>query len=281
MLKYSWKKIVYFSLKKQVPLSILLCCIQEKESKKMKRRKLVSFILLLFVLTNLLACDFGKSYKGEDEELFTVAVHSVLGADGFVWKGDRPMLEVIEEDNFGRKLFLYYEKDAISPYSMIISQKTSGDYVYYYSDYNFICNFKNKFSDEDVEALKQRNDWGKSLQEDKMICKKISKEKVYPEYDYGKVSEALSKVMNTGEESIQFNYVTSDAFGRSLYYLSLLDDFEKTVNSEGEFEYEYYLVILQNDYAYNENSMIKLNDNYHYQEQLSEFKKLNNWDLAS
>ena len=243
----------------------------------MNIKKIMYVVLLLFVLTNLLSCDFFKNYRGGEEELFTVAVNSILGSDGSVWHGDRPVIEVLEEDDFGRILFYYYEQDAVSSHNLIISQKVLGDYVYYYPDYNIITNFVNNFSDAEIESLKQHNDWDKALQEDKMVCKRISGEKECLEFDEDSVLASLSEIMNTDKENFQYWYFTSDDFGRSAYLL-LLYDAESAVNSVGKFEYEYYVVILQKDYSYNENSMIKLKDNYNYQDQLSEFKKINNWN---
>ena len=76
-------------------------------------------VFVLITVAILLCCLFGchnnepTEYGGENADLYTEAIHSILGADGIEvtinWHKIHILLEVLEEDAFGRKLFVYNE----------------------------------------------------------------------------------------------------------------------------------------------------------------------------
>lgn len=76
--------------------------------------------------------------------------------------------EEIETDSEGRTLFRLSGKnlvyDAEAAY-LVICQKIDAEYVYYYED---ICFTEEGQSSEAIERLKERNDWGKPLDDSKM-----------------------------------------------------------------------------------------------------------------
>jgi hypothetical protein len=129
-------------------------------------------ILIVFIPISILwdrSLSYRPKYTGEHPELFSVAVNSLLGTKGYA-QSERPFqpeLVLQEEDNYGRKLFFYNELEGISAYSLVISQKSDSEYVYFYPDYNFISSEDEVFSDEETEVLKRKNDWGKEINEDK------------------------------------------------------------------------------------------------------------------
>ncbi len=81
--------------------------------------------------------------------------------------------ELLEEDIYGRQLIGYktwypYIQQNIEIY--LICQKTEGEYVYYYMDDCYIVRAEEseQFSEKDVLALKNSNDWDCPLDETKM-----------------------------------------------------------------------------------------------------------------
>jgi len=98
-------------------------------------------LLLLFLLFSFLeSCGSNFEYTGDRPELYSVAINSILGVQGFApssWGPVRPSIIVLDEDSYGRVMFLYYESSFISPVNIVIMQKVDGDYVYFYPHYNF------------------------------------------------------------------------------------------------------------------------------------------------
>ena len=139
------------------------------------KKVLILFFVLLMILS-LFSWDRFHKYKGDDYDLFTVAINSVLDQTGKSFR-EAPALEIKEQDNYGRTMFYYHERGYISQHNLIIAQKSDDEFVYYYEDYNFISKSENEFSSEDIEALKSANDWNKPINENKLIKKAIVKEK--------------------------------------------------------------------------------------------------------
>ena len=99
-----------------------------------------------------------------------------------------PQIEIIEEDVFGRTMFIYYEKyykgADISFSTLIICQDSNEKEVFFYEDINYIIkeqklysqNIEN-FTDGEIAYLKLINDWNKEINYDKCVKKDISKSK--------------------------------------------------------------------------------------------------------
>lgn len=93
-------------------------------------------------------------------------------------------VEKLETDAYGRELFRYsawaqyiIEGCDNNTYAtfLVICQKTGGDFAYYYEDYCWLTKKNNSddstfadYSDEEFMLLKERNDWGLPLNDDKM-----------------------------------------------------------------------------------------------------------------
>jgi hypothetical protein len=86
------------------------------------------------------------------------------------------ILKIIEEDNYGRKLYFYYENRRVSTHTLVVSQKSDDKYAYYYPDNNYISMYSedldyfkvseknvtitdicNSFTEEKINELKERN----------------------------------------------------------------------------------------------------------------------------
>lgn len=181
----------------------------DKEEIFMKKKLNFLFIFVTIVLTSclLIACRAKwDGYKGDYPELYTIAISSLPEVKGYEYDSShgkfQPMLEVIEEDSFGRKLFAYSEtfSTTVGTDYLLISQMYDDKYVYFYSELNYmytqrelfditnldkyICfepkNFSNKacFFIEDIKQLKEQNDWNKEIDENKCIKAEIVRKKI-------------------------------------------------------------------------------------------------------
>lgn len=262
------------------------------------RRKMKKTISLLIIAILLIACTscngYQYEYTGENAGLYTVAVNSLLGARGFK-SGDvkDPLIEIMEEDDYGRIMFLYYEGIMINnyDYALIIVQKIESDYVYYYPDYNFIVaavdytspqdkttqdyeyvyyypqfQYRAKFKVEQVNKLKEDNDWNKEPDENKCFKQAVINEKVSPlqKKEQRELHSELFKNEKPYSESLII-FLTQDNFGRSVYF----------VRSNWTRAAEFMIIII---YPNGEKKSIKLVNYYNYQDELKAFKEQNNWN---
>lgn len=242
----------------------------------------IKIVLLFFIVISIInvGCINRKEkerYSGLNPELYSIAINSLLGARGYIDSSEmsfHPELTILESDQYGRKLFLYYENNIISTYSLFISQKSDLDYAYFYPDYNFISAPENIFTEEDIHELKTGNDWDKEIVMDK--CNKV--EIVYEKDLGGSIeSENVMELYRIilGEDASRsmlfIDFFTKDNYGRSIYLGT------GEVSEEGE--QRRVVMLFQPDGKYDEsNSYMELTDFYNYQDELKEFKDLNDWN---
>ena len=79
----------------------------------------------------------------------------------------RDWVELLDTDAYGRKLYRYFNDYC---HYRLIQQKVEEPYTYYYEDWCYIVRSRNmpEFTEDEVNALKEANDWGKPLDESKM-----------------------------------------------------------------------------------------------------------------
>jgi hypothetical protein len=241
----------------------------------MRYRKLLSALSLLFTV-GVLGCVMliPIEYRKEHPELFTEAIHSLLGVKGYHSHGDA-IIKIMEKDEYDRVLF-YYREDEMSEH-LLIAQKSDGVYVYYYPDFNFISHSYSlpDFSEQAILELKDKNDWNKPLDESKSIKQNITR--IKPEYSLDKdlIEEIFEKAIDySGKETISrgYNmYLTSDENGKKLF-LCL------GVIPYGNRDWIYLAIIINADGSCDlATCFMKLTDLYNYQHDLKAFKELNNW----
>ena len=243
-----------------------------------------AFIPAVLALMTLLLCSgcYGKKdYTGDYPELYTAAIHSIPGNQGY---DEHPefffssTVEVLDEDDYGRVLFVYCEHEI---YAVLVCQKADGDYVYFYPDYNYIAASKQKyptmpedyFTGDEIEALKEINDWNMEPDESKYISVRITttksngpvKDKTVMEF----YTEILGSDVSTRTRS-GVKYLTTDEYGRSIYLgygtygssrvVALLFDPDGTYDAK--------------------NGVMEMtrDDLYDCQDRLKEFKKVNGWN---
>lgn len=282
----------------------------------LKLKNNLNFSLYLLLIFLLIGCRPYSPYKEDKPELFTVAIHSLLGTRGHTpeYHGYVPVdIKVLEEDSYGRVLFAYCEDQIGTITSLLIVQKFDDDYSYFYPDNNFISKnashlyyydptvYNNSnplryaidiFTDEDIILLKQLNDWEKPIDESKCIKTEITRQKEVPEIfkkkkDKEKTFKILCKIIQKEfccecNASIYRNeiYLCSDDYGRVLYYVYGVHIETKNrciyPNSITDFN---MVVILNPNGSYNNFSIMKLENMYNYQNDLVTFKESNNWNI--
>ena len=233
-------------------------------------KKFISIILCLLLLLSS-SCDPIYYYKGNRWDLINVAYNSML----YVWGGmvninNGPTLTVIEEDGKGRTLFYYCEKNTISTHSLLICQKSTSEHVYFYSDVNFIDSPKNDFSEQEIQDLKQLNDWGLDFDESKCMKRAITKTKRLYSQDFTNKFSSFLKSLELGDEYSCTKSLCCylDDHGRKLFLMHV----------EGDREVIYYVVIANPDNSFTKESVKLLTNYYNYQEEIRQFKAQNHWN---
>jgi len=216
-------------------------------------------------------------YNGDYPELYSIAVNSVLGTRGYHPDSHgrfQSMVEIREEDSFGRVMFFYYEKNTISRLSLIISQKSDEEYAYYYPDYNFISIPGGKFSDEKIEEMKRKNDWNMNIDIDRYEKVKIIRQKAEKgPVKKSQVKEFHRKVLGNDASGNHFTiFFTKDDYNRSMYV-----GFGRRRKDLSE---RYDILFFQPDGSYDDkNGVMELTDLNNYQDDLMAFKERNNWNI--
>lgn len=256
------------------------------------KKPLVIFLILVFA-SSLASCGYFlrpyKGYGGEHPDLYSIAINSLLWTTGISQTADRfadSEIIVLEEDAYGRILFSYWEKSYhrkdLAPYSLLIGQKTDGDYVYFYPDHNFISVERDPFSlktdgfsEDEIGNLKRLNDWNEEIDLDKCVKVEITNKKPKPQISKEVFDLLIKKAIGYEGEATLFRYadhVSSDNYGRSIYCCFGIGSWKDTNTI--------YLVFIFNpDGSYNEETCIlDPSDYYNYQDELKAFKELNHWN---
>ena len=265
---------------------------------KVKKPKLLSMILitLITILMVLLVSGctliFGpddtwaKYHMGDYPDLYTVAINSILGTHGYQWDGRAfpAEIRVVEVDSYGRVLFLYFEGSAISTYSLLISQKRDGEYVYFFHAINFISTIHGggynqelfaHFLPEEIEELKERNNWNQGLNLDnttqaRIVNRKesgpISDRALVQAYEIALGDDALGGAIRLGR--VTFSY--TDNYGRSTYIAWGRWDGESR---------RHVVLLFQADGSFDvDTGVMELHDLQRYQDELRVFKEINGWN---
>lgn len=257
----------------------------------MKAKKLIIVIILIFMLIVPSGCFQWFSYEFKHPELHAVSMSSLLG----VYFYEENSVRILEEDDFGRVLFAYrgmsfLTKNGHMQFALVVSQRTTTKYSYFYPDVNFItCEVLTSklysldgipeeatntyFTQEEIEFLKQRNDWNKPLNEEKLFQVKISNVKSWA-IDFDKTKSELQRAFpELKRYSLEpFIIDTDDNMiycARQMWYDENLQQYERD---------KAYLVIFDKDGNIYEDGIEEIIDIWDYEEQLIAFKARFNWD---
>lgn len=235
----------------------------------MKKSKVIGCVLLLvliLVLTvfSLTACQF--AYGGKHRDLYTVAVNNIFGAQGYVSNGEAtfdPTITIIETDDYGRVLFFYdeyYYGGQNSPYgtAIAIMQKSDNKYAYYYQDdcycpyFNqdrfFNAEYGDMFSEEDIQALKELNDWNKELDLDKCTKSRIATRNPWGKLnlkdgDFNAAIKPFAQLNGYKGSDAIYRYSVfchMDDYGRELFYVYGIGRDANGTGTSSVTEYQYF-----------------------------------------
>lgn len=246
------------------------------------KKPVILFLLIVMVLLCFSACWPrlpNSVYKSDHPELFSVAVNSVLGIEASKWD----KMEILETDPEGRVLFKYYSNIKAFPdeylFILLICQKSDEIYSYYYDDYCFFI-FRNEsdITNEQIVKLKEMNDWNKELNDEKLTKVKSSFDQLICSDERNKALNEKFKSYFIPQEGHKYFFypITIDQDGKQLFFIR---NFKLQTGNDTVGYFETYIMILNEDDTFNEDTFLqKLDDEYNYQEQLHDFKKLNNWN---
>ncbi|MCL2253498.1 MAG: hypothetical protein FWC09_03565 [Lachnospiraceae bacterium] len=240
----------------------------------MKKNLILYALLILILLSGCEGTSTPKLYPGDYSDLYTVAINTMLDSWGAVGGWYSIRINIIEQDAYGRVLFQYYESKV--NHCLIISQLTEEQFVYFYPDYNFISSSEDNFSMEQINELKERNDWNMDLNIDKCIRKEITILKEEGNIIKDSKFEAFYYDLYDDEPSfISANYFSKDDYGRSIY--TTRSRGKRTVTYSGD---DIIIMMFYPDGTYNkEVGYFELTELYNYQDELKQFKERNNWNL--
>jgi len=277
----------------------------------MRKQILIIIASLILVASGLSGC-FGlgsiddNNYYGEYVDLNSQVTNSILGT---LYPATNTIV-VVDEDAFGRRLFAC-RNEVFTAYSkmggsggevfgIFVTQKTDEEYVYFYPDYNFIIypyernpgGEEPSYEDEltllsqnyaisnDIEKLKQKNDWEKPFDESMCVEVKVSR----TDRDYE--SRLANKPLISDEARQKaykqvlpqavfypglFYYLTSDEYDRHIYFFRGLDENDEYTKS--------YVVMFNKDGSFDsKNGIMEITDLWNYQDDLKAFKERNGWD---
>ena len=205
-------------------------CMLRLNTRRINMRTTIKLLLLLIPILFLVACNNNEfTYTGNYPDLYSVALNSVLGLEGFELSSParQPRISLLEEDDYGRRLFSYSEASTIVAF--LIIQKSDDVYAYFYPHYNFVIGSRNPwaFIDEDyenVKALKEANNWNREMSDTYEFVRvrisrqrevgSISNEKLIEVFYYLFPHIALDRPENIRSRMF---YLRTDSYGRSIY----------------------------------------------------------------
>ncbi|MDR1940050.1 MAG: hypothetical protein LBQ40_04565 [Clostridiales bacterium] len=238
----------------------------------MKKYLKVIVITCLLVISGLTLSGCG-AYMGKNPELQTVVVHTLIGIGNYQF--DR--IEILETDDYGRTLFSYsHTGGGLDLKALLICQKSDKKYTFFYTDYNFMltdefilpegwAEVKGGDLAEEIELLKERNDWGEELKEELLMKVPIRRYQKSPISDR-KLRKAFESVGEYGRYWYS-SYLTEDPYGRCIYIVNNHDNMD-------------YVMLVSKDGSYDsENFLTEIDYMTDYREQLKEFKERNRWNL--
>nr|MBE6545307.1 hypothetical protein [Oscillospiraceae bacterium] len=265
-------------------------------------KKLISLMMVYVLLFSLSGCAF--RYRGDRTDLYTVAVNNIFGVLGYESNGEAvfdPYIEVIDTDDYGRVLF-FYDEGYRNTYgkAIVIMQKYEVDFVYYYQD---VCqipyivtegsivttSYSDMFSQEQIESLKEANDWNKPLDADKCTRTAVVDSKNdegtlrLDEDDFERVIKSyVTEHGYKGDDTIYRHsvYCNTDKYGREIFYVYGVG---RDVKGEGlsptsESKWYYFAIIFNPDKSCPKENIYEIIDPTESYEAIKQLKEDCGWN---
>ena len=247
---------------------------------------IILVITVVILVMSLTSCGGYKGYSGDNSELYTVAINSVPWINGYSWTADfvcDPQIEIVEEDDYGRIMFIYHEKfyggSDIGFAALVISQSSNEKEVFYYEDVNYIVKKQETyidavelevFNDEEIEALKSINDWDQEIDYDKCVKKEITNVKATIPYEEEIKQQIIDEFDLNREDKLFMDVLTSNTDTSKLIVYG-----HESINDIS------FIGLVEHEEGVFKDLKILVPENvYDYQAEFIEFKSNNNWYAA-
>ena len=163
----------------------------------------------------------------------------------------------------------------------MIMQRFEGDYVYFYPHYNFILSSIEhgwEFTDEDLEALKEMNNWNQEMSNDSEFVRvRIARQKEEGPIPRDLLVEVYYKIFPDDNSRLRTTvrnvnsrmfFLRTDDYGRSVYL------------AVGTIPSGNFAILFQPDRSFDlERGILEITDRYRYQTELRLFMEENNWNV--
>ena len=231
----------------------------------MKNKLIIIFCILLCLFTSI-GC---AKENNEITDLQIMASYSIPVTFRFDLKGPSG-IKVLEEDSYGRILFSYSFYNYVSKQNdsaILICQKFDEQHVYFYED---ICYLIGTCSQNDLEILKETNDWDSSYDESKMSRRKTKY--TLDSFIITETKQDISRIERKFANELKINissiserfFVDEDYNGLAMYFFTVnCQDSEKS-----------YIVISNNLYNL---TFAEISSSENYNDSVIALKKDSNW----
>ena len=247
----------------------------------MKKTYYVIILLVLCICTILvLTTGCWQKYPANRVIGVTLACYAIPG--GYVTDMHASRTALIERDEYGRWLISVRMGNDFELDALCIVQWADAEYIYYYDNVNyFYIDYFKEYKTYQVEMLKEANDWGKPLDETKMVRRKINdKTSLMPAMHYKNINNAENskKIFEdnvTLLDGYKYRIIICDwdAKGKEIFLASTF-----TVEDTKRIWNKHYLMVINADGTYDpENFMVEFDDLYKSNQPLAEVKEMNDW----
>lgn len=251
------------------------------------------FGIVIILLLNACVFDFSdyfhdfNVYYDNEPELHSIALESIIGTYSY------NMNEVLrmEEDDYGRVMFAFYggnmfldSDPQIYVLSILIAQKTDGDFAYYYDSINAIAiyvdwlnekltlnHLESFFDEEEIEKLKAKNDWNKPINDKLLFRTEVTRKKtcnVHP--------KELRPYENFLEGDANYNFI--QCYGKDRNGNKLVSVETLLTESYGGPYAIYLLIVDQSHKLVSPNAIMRVTDIFDM-EAIKRFKQENGWSF--
>jgi hypothetical protein len=249
-----------------------------------KRFGIVPLIAVIILLISTSGCF--HSYSKDKVAIVSEFCYAVPGAKvAKIGEGYALRSEFIDTDDYGRKLFAFSINTSLGISAVCILQKDDDKYVYYYDNVSYLMTEQfNLCTPEQLDALKDANDWNEAIDEEKMVKREfVNRFSLSPDRESTLDQQAAINAFydTIGKEEKISTYVGVFDFsqtGQEIFFVSR--DEKRATNTGHEWiNIDYYLMILNADGTYDpENYLIKLDDLDKSNAPLAEIKEKNDWE---
>lgn len=189
---------------------------------KMKRMKTIGSLLIVMMII-LFSISISGCFHKDSLETVTMMTQAFYAIPGVQNEPHSRHSKFIETDNYGRTLFLF---SSGSPNALCILQESDEKYVYYYGNVSFLIDSYNynMYNPDELDALKEANDWDEKLDDSKMIKRELLKSTLSRNRDsaigWRKANSILDNALGADEKNnFSSEYFDYSQTGQELFYV--------------------------------------------------------------